>query len=390
MRFVQFADCHVDSAAGGVLALTNEKKAVLREDIRRSVAAACQLAIDTRADLILIPGDLFDFESVTPESISFIADQLAGLAPRPVLISPGNHDSLRAGSPYLPTSAISWPQNVHIFTSQTFESVVLPDVGCSVTGIAHAHRGITQRVLADMIPRNQADINILLFHGSRDGFKPTDKENVLPFSDTELARQGFTYAAIGHYHSYSCITDSVGRIIGAYSGCTQGRGLDETGEKVAIVGAIDSSGQVTLDTIEVGQRRIVDVVVNLTGARSHESALERVAKSIESCGARFQDILAINLIGTLSCDVDINAIESEFSSKYFHVRVRAADLAPDYDAEIALTESAAASLRAAFLRRMLELKRSATNKEELAIVEDALYYGLRALDGHPLEPRDVD
>ncbi|MDH7602532.1 MAG: DNA repair exonuclease [Armatimonadota bacterium] len=390
MRFVQFADCHVDSSGGGTLALSSEKKAVLREDIRRSLAAACQLVISVKADLVLIPGDLFDFESITAESVSFIADQFAGLAPRPVLIAPGNHDSLRAGSPYLPTSGVNWPGNVRIFTSQTFESIGLPELNCSVTGIAHAHRGITQRLLTDSIPRAEADISILLFHGSREGFRPSDKENVIPFSDVELARQGFTYTAVGHYHSYACIKDQTGRTLGAYSGCIQGRGLDETGEKVAIVGNIDSTGQVTLDTVEVCQRRIVSVEVNITGAGSRDSILERTAKSLEACGARPQDIVIIDLCGASSRETDTTAIESEFSGKYFHVRVSTARLVPDYDAEVALAESAAASVRSAFLRRMLELKKTAATREELAVVEDAIYYGLCALDGRPVEARDVD
>ncbi len=63
MRFVQFADIHLDSNLGGALDLPPEKKEALRDDIRTALARACALAREIKADLVLVPGDLFDYET---------------------------------------------------------------------------------------------------------------------------------------------------------------------------------------------------------------------------------------------------------------------------------------------------------------------------------------
>ncbi|MGQ9455696.1 MAG: metallophosphoesterase family protein [Armatimonadota bacterium] len=393
MRFVQFSDCHLGSAGGGALALSDEKKAELRQDIQKSLAAACRLAHENHVDMVLIPGDVFDFESLTPEITSFLVDVFGGLKPAPVFIAPGNHDSLRAGSPYLPGSNEIWPENVRVFTSSKFESISIPELDCSVTGIAHSHRGIIERLLSSQIPRPNAGITILLFHGSREGFRPVEKENVIPFSDAELAVQGFTYAAIGHYHSFSEITDSGGRVIGAYSGCIQGRGLDETGQKVAVIGEIGPDGSVDLSTVEVGQKRVVSVEVNITGAGSYQSVRDRVGREISAAEVRPQDIVNVVLTGNISPGLNsttINMELAELCDQYFHVRVDCSRVLPDCDIDALLANSAAASLRSDFARRMLERKRSAQTADEIKLLDYALYLGLSALDNRPLEPRDVD
>ncbi|MGC8862708.1 MAG: metallophosphoesterase family protein [Armatimonadota bacterium] len=389
MRFVQFADCHLDSSIGGALGLPDTKKAELQEDIRRAVARACALAADREADLVLIPGDLFDYECLKPDTVSFLLELFRGLSPIPVFIAPGNHDSLRPGNPYLPNSGVEWPENVRIFRTGEFETITINGAEWAVTGIAHAHRGITDRLVATYIPRTDAGVNVLLFHGSRDGYRPSDKENVLPFSDHELASQGFVYAAIGHYHSFGQITGG-GRIVGAYSGCIQGRGLDETGEKVAIVGEIGADLRVTLERVEVSERRIVAVEVDLTGASGTESALARIENAIAGSGARPQDIVSLQLRGSWAGQVDLDVTALERSAGYFHLRICKSGLRPEYDLEALASESAAAPLRSAFVRKMLDLRNAARDPEEAAVITDAVYYGLAALDGRSPEPRDVD
>jgi len=415
MRFIQFADSHLDSVISGALGLPDAKKAQLRDDIRRSVERACSLAVERQADLVLIPGDLFDFECVRPETVTFLISLFRDLAPIRIFIAPGNHDSLRPGSPYLPGSGADWPENVHIFNLGEFETVEIGELGCAVMGIGHAHRGITERLPALLgsagalrLRSGQASpspINILIFHGSRDGHRPAEKENVIPFSDKELAAQGFAYAAVGHYHSFGQILRqaqddlraSTGLsmaqddgVIGAYSGCVQGRGLDETGEKVAIVGEIDPDGCVRLEAVEVAERRIVAVEVDLTGASTAAAALARIENAIAGSGARERDIVNVSARGALAPGVEPDAAGLESTDRYFHVRVDWSRLERDYDLSALVSDSAAAPLRSAFARRMIELKNAARDEEEAGTLADAVYYGLAALDGRHLEPRDVD
>ena len=391
MRFVQFSDVHLDSSIGGALGLPADKRAVLRRDIAASLARACALASECRADVVLIPGDLFDYESVTPETASIAADMFASIAPARVFISPGNHDSLCPGSPYIDPSGFRWPDNVHIFIESNFRTVAIPELECSVTGIAHAHAGVTDRLLAERVPGDRAGVSILLFHGSRDGFIPVGKETVIPFSDSELLAQGFTYAAVGHYHSPAHIRDGSGNVKGAYSGCVQGRDIGEAGEKVALVGEIAPDGRVELESRDVAERRVVSVEVDVTGIRDIAGLLAKVEAVEAASGARPRDIVSVALYGAAASTLEINDTDRiERTERFFHTCVNTSRVVPDYDLRALARESAAPSLKSAFVRRMLEMIDNTADEREQAALQDAVYYGLYALDGRKLEPRDVD
>lgn len=394
LRFVQLADTHLDSYISGAMGLSKEQSKTLMGDLRSAFERGCALALDRKADLVLIPGDLFDYETATPDTIAFIHRTLAQLAPIPVFIAPGNHDSLRAGSAYHGT----WPDNVHIFKAPEFETVLLPADQSplrqaqdapglfSITGIAHAHRGITDRLLSRSIARPASSVNILLFHGSRDGY-PSEKETVIPFSDAEVLAQGFTYSAIGHYHSFAEIRDGT-CARAAYPGCAQGRGLDETGEKCVIVGEISPDGRVELERVEVAERRILRIEVDVTGSRDSAEVLARMDAAASA--ARPGDVVCAYLRGRLAAGIDLDTAPWQSRQPYFASAVNASGIEPDYDLESLVRASAASSLRSTFVRKMLERQEQATDERERQAVLDAIYYGLSALDGRKLEPRDAD
>lgn len=356
----------------------------MESDVRSAFARACGLAVDRKADLVLIPGDLFDYETVDRDTAAFVARTLQAIAPIPVLIAPGNHDSLRPRSPYFG----DWPSNVHIFTTPEFQTVGLPSLDCSVTGIAHVHRGITSRALAGTIAHGGGSVRLLLFHGSRDGHKPSDKETVIPFSDQELISQGFTYAAIGHYHSFSPIDDG-GCVRGAYSGCPQGRGLDETGEKCVLLGEVDARGHVEIEKVEVAERRIVRVDVDVTGSRDEEDVFVRIDDSLGGV-ARQNDVVSVFLKGMLPPGMSIDAVRWQSRQTYHSASLITSGVEPDYDLDALSRDSAAASLKSTFVRKMLEKQDSAESEEQRRMLQEAIYYGLYALDRRRLEPRDAD
>src|SRR5437867_775553 len=65
----------------------------------RAFEAVLDLVRRTSADLLLIAGDLFDRNRVPAEDLRFVEERFAGL-PVPILLVPGNHDCLDAGSVY--------------------------------------------------------------------------------------------------------------------------------------------------------------------------------------------------------------------------------------------------------------------------------------------------
>lgn len=388
MKFVQFADAHLDSSISGRLCLPADKRDVVREDIRKAVSRAFALAADIKAELLLIPGDLFDYECLRDDTTAFLTELIRRVAPARVFIAPGNHDSVRPGSPYSPASGIEWPENVHIFRSAEFETVEIPELGCAVTGIGHVHRGVSDRLLSGE-PRGQSrpQGHLLVFHGSRDGYRPSEKENVIPFSDADLCRQGFTYAAIGHYHSFGAIEDDSG-VRGAYSGCIQGRGLDETGEKFVIAGEIEH-GQVRIEKIGVAERRVVSVEADVSGVQDGKALEGRVRDALNAAGVRSCDVVNVALVGRVPPGTHLNAFVPETWTEFFHVSVDVGSVEQDYDLDALCADSSAEKLRSAFVREMRRKMDTATDEEERATLRDASYYGLCALDDRKLEPRDA-
>ena len=86
-------------------------------------------------------------------------------------------------------------------------------------------------------------------------------------------------------------------------------------------------------------------------------------------------------------EIDASAWQSR--QPYHESILNTSGVVPDYDLDAMSRDSAASSLRSTFVRKMLARQESADD-EERRMLRDAIYYGLYALDGRRLEPRDAD
>ncbi len=388
MRFLQLSDAHIDSNPGASLGLDDAKKRVLIGDVRRAFQRACDMAREQCVDLVLAPGDLFDFETSDDRTADFISHAFESISPIPVVIAPGNHDGLRPRNPYIDPSQ-RWPGNVTIFREPRFTTAQFEDIGCSVSGVACVGKGSGERLLGSKLDRDSSSVSILLFHGTRDGFKPSDRQTVLPFSDSELEFQGFDYAAIGHYHSHSEITGLSGGVVGAYSGCVQGRAVDEAGDKSVILGEITHGGKPVVERRPVGVRAIRLVDVDVTGSSGVSDVCSRVEARLASEAFGDADILRVRLLGGVCDQIEPETVRLDAFSRFFHVSVDCSGLFPDYDLDTIASDSRSSSLEAAFVRRMRE-KMLAGPEQERQTLTDAIYYGIDALRGRALRPRHED
>ncbi len=387
MRFVQFSDVHLDaSLRESKLALPEEKKQQRQRDIKKIVADACSLAREKECDVILIPGDLFDDESANFDTVCFLIDTFAAVAPLPIFVSPGNHDPYLPQSPYnsdfLEEKGLpSWPDNVHVFSADTFETVPLPgNQNIAVTGIGNIGRGTEQkRVLGQPIPLPTATFNLAMFHGSREPFPP-GKEATMPFRDQELLSQGFDYAAVGHYHTYAEITDKDGRICGAYSGTPASQRLSEPGEKFVLLGEISDNKNVTLQRLRLDRRTLHVVEVDCSGLTHSEAVIRKIEDEARKVSQRKEDILFIRLEGRSPRGAVPELPSALLADEYFHVAVDSGGLIPDYDLDAYLREpDRMKTVEGEFVRTLLEREAEAEDEKEKRLVRAALYYGLDSL-----------
>ncbi len=412
--FLQVSDVHLDSKLGsGRLALPVSKRLERNREILEALLKLLVMAGEKKVDAVLIPGDLWDSEGVSGQTVNRLLEALDELGETPVVIAPGNHDYLSAASPYSGELLAArgmrpWPDNVHIFTGPEFSLYRhprRPDV--CITGRAFtANVPVSERLLAGAVPRDpDCPVNILLFHGSLDGYRGGDSglpgKVTAPFSAAELARLGFDYAAVGHYHDCTEIRSDEGELLGAYSGCLVGRTINETGPRVAILGTIDAGGQragrCSLEKIEVDRRRVIDVSCDITGLTSAQ-VMEAVSDLLKTAGARqLLDIVHLRLEGRHPAGGEPTYVGEQLKDAYYHLAVDDRTR-PDY-----LTERYdRRTTEGKFIQAMLDLKKEAAEQGGSLsapgydcaltpeLIEDALYYGLDALKQKKVTVRYVD
>ena len=129
IRVLHTGDLHLDSPFRG---LSAEKAQTRREEQRGLLDKVAALAEERGVDVVLIAGDLFDGDGVYYETTRMLAEVFGRMKAR-IFIAPGNHDPYSDFSPY---ASVRWPDNVHIFHSDYFERVELPELNAVVYGNA--------------------------------------------------------------------------------------------------------------------------------------------------------------------------------------------------------------------------------------------------------------
>lgn len=255
IKIIHGADFHLDSPFSG---LTPERAAQRRGEQRELLDALARLALEKRADLVLLSGDLLDSEHVYRETAQALRSALCSL-PCPVFIAPGNHDFYGPRSVW---SALDWPDNVHIFEAP--EWVDLP--GCSLWGRAFTDAHQEACPLEGLSIPDDGKLHIACLHGDVGG-----TGGYGPISVMDIAASGLDYLALGHVHQGSGL-QRAGNTFWAYPGCPEGRGFDELGDK-GVLYVEAEPGNVTARFIPLAKRRYEIVSVDITGAADALSAV---------------------------------------------------------------------------------------------------------------------
>ncbi|GIX45580.1 MAG: serine/threonine phosphatase [Candidatus Sumerlaea sp.] len=407
VRFLQFSDLHLDSRlSSSRLCLPATKRSIRQRETLRFLDSLPELVREHRVQVVLCPGDLWDEESVSLETVTHLFDAFEKLAPVPVILAPGNHDFYHDCSYYEPgyyerKTGRRHPSNVRVFTSPVVESLRIPELPhVDFYGCCFEHNvPQTERILAGLQRLNRPEnLNVLLLHGSLDdrlAVQRSGKDLTNPFSREELLASPFDYVALGHYHRYITIAGSDGCVRGAYGGIPLARGLDETDEHYVLVGEIRKGGVPSTEfkEISVDPRRIWRITVALDRSITNSRAtFERIAAEFRRQGVGKDDMVFIELEGLVHPDTEAFFFDSQdFESLCFHAVVDQSKLEPDYDlASILADEASSKQVVGQFVRQMKEEIESAKDDAQKQILRAALLYGLDALNGKPIRRRYVD
>ena len=229
IKILHSGDWHLDSP---LLLRSQEQTRYLRDalaGIPEKIVALCK---EEQCDMMLLAGDLFD-GAASAGTVQALKAALRD-AQVPVFITPGNHDYVGNDSPWLNEV---WPDNVHIFTHQSIESVVLPDLDLRIYGAGFTSMDCPA-LLLDFTAAHNEQYKVGILHGD-----PTQANSpYCPITKQQVNNSGLDYLALGHIHKGDSFRS--GKTLCAWPGCPMGRGYDEDGEKGALIVTLDETAEI--------------------------------------------------------------------------------------------------------------------------------------------------
>ncbi|MGO3400055.1 MAG: metallophosphoesterase family protein [Lentilactobacillus parabuchneri] len=239
MKFIHTADLHLDSPFLGLKnhSLPDDLWEKIHQSTFDSFQKIIDEAINDQVDFVLLVGDLFDREERSVAADAFLMAQLNRLKDHEIdaFISFGNHDYSTADP-----SSFGYPDNTYVFSNQVETKKYRLENGqvVAISGFSFDKQWITDPMIQDY-PQAFSDAtwNIGMLHGSLSTLN-SPEANYAPFTLNQLEEKGYDYWALGHIHKRQALNKQ-GTI--NYSGNTQGRHINETGEKGFLLVESDGS-----------------------------------------------------------------------------------------------------------------------------------------------------
>ena len=253
MRFVHTADWQLGMTRYFLNGEAQPRYSAARRD---AVAGLGALADSTAAEFVVVAGDVFEHNQLTPRVVSQSLEAMRAIGV-PVFLLPGNHDPLDASSVY--TSALftaECPDNVTVLDRPGVHEV---RPGLEIVAAPWTSKAPTTDLVAQVIDGLPADgtTRIVVGHGAVDIFVPDkDRPSLIQLAAVEAAidRGAVHYVALGDKHSRMQV-GTTGRIW--YSGSPEVTNYDDIEP--------DPGHVLVVDVDETDPRRPVSVEPRLVG-----------------------------------------------------------------------------------------------------------------------------
>ena len=299
LKLIHCADIHLGSKMESKLPKTkaDERRGEVRKTFHRMVEYAQKEGV--RA--ILLSGDVFDSDRPLKRDKEFFYSVIKGNPEIDFLYLRGNHDGKESyteeGLDNLKTFSTEW-------SGYTYDNVY-------VCGLELARENATS--LYATLKLEKSKINVVMLHGQVASTMGVDKIAV-----TKLAEKNIDYLALGHIHSYSeNKLDDRGRY--AFSGCLEGRGFDEAGEKGFVLLEVEEGVKSTF--IPFAQRTIEEVEVDVSNTQNGYETYQTIKEQVKFNPA---NLYRIRLIGEIAYESDALAedVERLLANECYFVSVK--------------------------------------------------------------------
>ena len=355
MKFIHCADLHLDSRMEAHLSAAQAR--TRNQEICMTFGRLARYAAENGVRAVLLAGDLFDTERISAATAGYFLDTVASVPQVDFLYLRGNHDESERAF-----TGRTLPENLRLF-SDRWQSVRYGEVCVSAVELTRDNWG----TIYDTLSLNEGDINLVMLHGQQ-AARPG--EGLVSLND--LRHRHIRYLALGHLHSFQCgALDNEGEW--CYSGCLEGRGFDECGQKGFVLLDIDGR-RLEKQFVPFASRTLWEVPVDITGLETVSElrgAMETAAADIPS-----RDLVKFTLTGVCGPDTqkDFDFLRRMFAERFWFVRIKdesRMQLSPeDYRYDV--------SLKGAFVRQVLAEDLSEEEKERI------IRSGLQALRGEEI------
>jgi len=356
VKILHFSDCHLDTKFVGL----DEKSAILRRDeLREKFKTLLLRAKDSDCDVVLISGDVFDSESVSMQTVSYLLDCFELVSDIHIFICAGNHDPFDVGSIY---SSVKFPDNVHIF-SVNGDKVYIEELNLCVYGISMQDDSSAFEPYEFFKVRtyDPERINILLAHAPQ---LYSDKSE--PHFETLDAE----YVAFGHIHKFEGIK-RYGSVTIAHPGILEARSFKDSGQHGYIEGYI-GKGYCDLQFVPYQIREYINDSICITDCRDYSDIYE----ILDNVVLNEKNLYSITLTGSAYMELNLDILDEYLKDKCFFSRFENCT-DKGYNYEIIRNEN---SLRGLFTDKLLTDIENESDYEQKKLLERALALGMEAID----------
>ncbi|RLF28808.1 MAG: exonuclease SbcCD subunit D [Thermoplasmata archaeon] len=295
MRILHVSDTHLGYTA---YRKTTEDGINQREiDIYDAFKQFVDYAVETKPDLILHTGDLFDSVRPTNRAITTAVQQILRISKKeiPIIIISGNHETPRLRETGNIFNIFEHLDHVYPVYNGRYEKIILTtknnDEKISIHAVPQCQ---TKKEYIDNLKKisidKSADYNIVMLHGCVKGiqeFSMNDfNELLIPI---HFLKKEFDYIALGHYHKYTQVTEN-----SFYSGSTEHLTFAEAMEQKGFIELETNNGKNRHNFIPLKNRPMIDTPPIQCQHLSITEIMKKIGEIIEKIDPK-EKIFRINL-----------------------------------------------------------------------------------------------
>ena len=360
MKIIHCSDLHLDSKME--TNLNKEKARERKNEILITFEKMVEYAKQNEVKVVIIAGDLFDKKTITVKAKKTVKNAIYSNPEIDFIYLRGNHDE--AG--FIEEDEEK-PQNLKMFNSQAWTSYNYEDV--TISGIEFGSQTNYEIYNSLILEKNKT--NIVVMHGQESETDIKGKAEIINLK--QLKNKNIDYLALGHIHTYKQ-EKLDNRGFYCYSGCLEGRGFDECGEKGFVLLNIEES-KINSEFIPFASRILYEVYVDLTGVTENNGIEEKIKEKIKNIPQSSLVKIILGGEAEIGEERDIEYFTKKFEQYFYFLKIedkptRKIDYMK-YQNDI--------SLKGEFIRLVLN-QEDLTDEEKSKIIST----GIKALSGEEI------